>query len=489
MSQSVVLSRAVTGLRWTAAYRLGSQLFSWVVTVLVVRLLTPADYGLMAMAGVATGLAAVFDDLGLGTALVQQKRIRAPLLHRVTGVVVVVAIALAAGLWLVAGPVSILLGERGVTDVIRVTAIAMACNVIASPQRALLVRHSRFAVIGAVDLGSVVAASITSLVLAIYGFGVWALVAANIVSSAFRLVLFTWLSPCRFGIRLDAVGEVLPLARFGAHISLARFFDYLGSHLDKALVGRLLGAVPLGHFSVGGQLARIPVEKGTSMVTQVAYPAFTRLSATEGGARDQLVKLLAVNTLLFLPIMWIAAALISPVLPVVLGDQWARIVPVFAIFAAIVPLEMICSLLQLALTAAGRPDIVMRNSAITFGCVIAGLVVGIQFGLVGAAAGWAIGSLVGWTWIVKQSGDYLRVPASTITRVLWKPAIVTGLVVPAVLCVLEGVDGRGDLIWAIAASIIALASTYALLTQIDKETTRTTIGLLSRLVRGKRGAV
>lgn len=475
----------MTGLRWTAAYRLGSQLFSWVVTVLVVRLLTPADYGVMAMAGVATGLAAVFDDLGLGTALVQQKRLRSSLFHRVTGVVIVVAMVLAAGLWLAAGPVAVLLNEPGVIDVIRVTTLAVVCNVIASPFRALLVRYSRFGVIGAIDLGSVVAASITSLVLALLGFGVWALVAANIVSSAFRLVMFTWFSPCRFGIRLDAVGEVLPLARFGAHISLARFFGYLGSHLDKALVGRLLGAVPLGYFSVGSQLARIPVEKGTSMVTQVAYPAFARLSAAEGGGRAQLLKLLSVNTLLFLPVMWVAAALISPVLPVVLGEQWAGIVPIFAIFAAIVPLEMIRSLLQLALTAAGRPDIVMRNAAVTLACVSAGLVLGVQFGLVWAAAGWAIGSIVGWAWIVKQTGDHLGLAAKHIVGVLWKPSIATGAVVMIVVCLIESIDGRDRILWSVAGSIVALASTYALLARIDSETVRTTIRLMSRFVGGK----
>lgn len=466
----IVLGRAVIGLRWTAGFRLASQVLSWIVTILVVRLLTPVDYGLMAMAGVVTGLAAVVDDIGLGTALVQRPHVNSSVFHGVFGIVLLVSIALVFMLSLVAYPLASLMNEPSVVSVVQVVSIAVACNVLGSPARALLVRHSRFGVLGGIELAAVVSASLTSLALAFAGLGVWALVAANIVNSGLRLILFARWTPCRIRIRFDNWSEVLPLARFGAAVSIARLFSYAATNLDKAIVGRVLGTSTLGYFSIGEQLARIPVDKGTSVLTQVAYPAFARLAGTAGRGRHEIEKLLALNTAVFLPIMWVASVCWSDLLPAAIGQHWAQVVPVFALFALAVPLEMTRSLLDLALTAAGRADIVVKNAGTFLATILVGVSVGSQYSLTGAAAGWALGFGIAWVWVAIRASRYIGLRPARVFGVLWVPALSTSVAIVAVNAIIAQADPARTLVVQAISGAVALILAYFLIWILDRQT-------------------
>lgn len=476
----IVVRRAITGLRWTATFRIAAQLLTWALTILVVRLLTPEDYGLVAMAGIALNLASVFDDIGLGAALIQRPRVRSRLCHGINGVVVVVAMVFLMGLWLIADPLAVAMAEPRVATVVQASSLAVACNVVASPSRSLLIRHMRFATLGAVDLLAAVASSVTSLGLALAGQGVWALVAASLVNSGLRLLMFLWLSPCRFVVRFGIFREVLPLMRFGAQVVGARFFEYGLLNLDKALVGRHLGSGALGQFSVSQQLARIPLDKGTSMLTQVAYPAFSRLAGTEGQGRSQLTKLIGLNSAIFLPMMWTAAAISIPVLPVVLGQHWTAAAPAFAGFAIVVPFQMTLSFLQLALMARGRADVVQRNSAMSMVLTIGGVGIGLRYGIDGAVAGWVLGNLAGWSIAMVQAAGCLGIRLPSMLGAALLPAIPSFVALLVVWLALNASGSGGDFFWSMVGGCVGLGAAYIGFAMIDRTTTREVMALARR---------
>lgn len=473
--------RAIAGLRWVATYRVATQLVTWAITIFVVRLLTPEDYGLMAIAGIALNLASVFDDFGLGTALVQQRRIRSGLCQGVFGIVAAIATVIVAGLWLVGPSLAEFMGEPRVTAVVQAASLAVAFNMVGSPVRSLLARHSRFARLGAIDLGAAVAASVTSLMMALAGFGVWALVAANLVNSGIRMALVLGFSPCRFRFRVGNFSEVLPLARFGVEILGSRVFAYGAFNMDKAVIARLLGSGPVGFFSVGQQFAWIPIDKGLSMLTQVAYPAFARLARTPEQGRAEFVKLITLNTAVFLPVMWVAAASAIPVVPAVLGDHWKGAAPAFAGFAFVVPLEMIRSLTQLAVTARGRSDVVLRNSATNMVFTLAGVSAGVSLGLVGAITGWVAGYAVGWVWAMLRSAKCLGIPWLKLPIVLVMPGLATAAWVSAALLGLRMLGVDGDLLWTILAAVAAVVGAYGTLALLDRALVRQALAMLRRL--------
>jgi O-antigen/teichoic acid export membrane protein len=246
-------------------------------------------------------------------------------------------------------------------------------------------------------------------------------------------------------------------------------------------VGRLLGIEALGQFSVGQHLARIPLDKGTSMLTQVAYPAFSRLAATEGRGRSQLTRLIGLNSAIFLPLMWITAAIAMPVLPVLLGPQWSTAAPAFAVFAIVVPLQMTQSLMHLAVTAVGRADVVQRNSAVSMVLTIGGVGVGVGYGIEGAVAGWALGYLAGWFVATAQSADAVGIRVSSVIGAALSPAVPTLLALVFVGISLYALGIRGELPWSLFGGATALGAAYAGFAMLDPKTTREMFGLIRRL--------
>ena len=466
----MITTRAVAGLRHIAAYRAATQLFTWIVTVIVVRLLSPSDYGLVAMAGIATNLAAVFDDAGLGAALVQRRHVSSTLCHGVFSIAAGISILILAVLWLVAEPLAAVMSEPDVARIVKVAAFSVAINVLGSPARALMARHSRFALLGAVDLAAAIAASLTSVVLAFNGFGFWALVIAGVLQASIRSLLFIWLMPCRLRLSIKNFALVLPLIGFGARVSMARLLGYAADNLDKALVGKILGTTVLGSYSVGQQFARIPLDKATSVLAQVAYPAFSRLSAKKGGGRRELVKLLSVNTALFLPLMWLVAIFGISLVPVVLGSHWASASVAFAGFAAIVPFQMIRVLITSAVMASGRTDIIMGNAVINLVGSLGGLSIGIRFGLAGAVLGFVSGWMMGWLWTIVRSSKCLDVPLGEVGRLVVVPGICAVSAAGLVATFFGGRDVMDQPTLGALGGAISIVLAYGFVWIVDRST-------------------
>ena len=172
-------SQALSGLRWTVSVRLLSQLVTWVITLAVIRLLTPADYGLLAMATVFVAFLSMFSELGLGAAIVQKKDVDEGLLKRAFALILIVHFSLAAMLALAAPLIADFYAEPRVTSVIRVLSLQFILGAFAVIPDAQLQRRMEFRNRSLLDFFGAVLASGVTLFMAMAGSGVWALVAGS----------------------------------------------------------------------------------------------------------------------------------------------------------------------------------------------------------------------------------------------------------------------------------------------------------------------
>jgi teichuronic acid exporter len=383
-------SQALSGFRWTASVRLLSQVITWAITLIVIRLLTPADYGLLAMATVFVSVLAMFSEMGLGAAVVQKSDVDTPLLRRVFGVVLAIHFFLAASLALSAPVIAAFYGEPRVIPVIRVLSLQFVLAGFAVIPDAQLQRRMEFRNRSLLDLSGAIIASLTTLAMAFSGAGVWALVTGSLFSQAWKTIGINWLSPFLYWPDFSMRG-MRSLLRFGGQVAASQLFWMFFSQVDILLCAKLLGKEVLGFYSVAMHLASLPNQRISGLVNQVAFPAFSSMQHDIERVGTNMLAGIRILSFFAFPVLWGVSSVAPEIVEVVLGSRWASAAIPLQVLGLVMPLRMMGNFVQVAMQGIGRSNIVLRN-AITAAAIapiifFAGIYWG---GLLGLSLAWLV---------------------------------------------------------------------------------------------------
>ena len=413
----------MSSLRWTAAARVSAQGMSWLITLLVIRLLSPEDYGIMAAAMVVIGLATLLNEMGMVAGLVQSKEIDESLIGNVFGFVLVSNACLVAILFLTAPLVAAYFGQDEVELVVRVLSLMLLISAIGAVPAALLRRELRFKQISIIGFCITVFSNLVTLALAYGGAGVWSLVVGSLVKAALGSVAYWYVTDFRQlpSFRFRRLQGIL---RFGLNIAAQRIVWYISSQADALIVGRLLGTQMLGFYSVGNHLATLPMTRLMQLVNSVAFPAYAKVQGEKERARDYFLLSIKLLTLISLPIFWGLASVAEPFVSIFLGEQWSQAAFVIALAALAAPARLVDMLLSPMLDGLGRPDIGLRN-VLTLALVFpAAVYLGYRFGgfeglVISAAVSYALVALVNAVRSVRildcGVGEIFRAVAPSLT--------------------------------------------------------------------------
>ena len=344
----------LSALRWSAAGRLAGQLGSWAATIYIIRILNPADYGLMGMASILIGLAALFNELGVIPALIQSRHLDEYVIKQLFGFVITSTIFIFCVLFVAAPLFSTFFDEPRLTSVTRALAVTMVIGGVSAVPNALLERSLQFKGLSVVEFSAMALGSGTTLVLAIRGFGVWSLVIGNIVTTTAKTI----------GVLVVSRFHLSPIFRlrglrsmfvFGANITGQRVLWYVNSSADVLLVGKLLGDQALGVYSVAFQLATLPVSKMFGIVNRVAFPAYARIQGDNRQARDYFITSVKLSWLLFCPVLWGMSSVSHEFVQVFMGGNWAEASIVLTLIPLVVPFRVISLLMAPLTDGLGRP--------------------------------------------------------------------------------------------------------------------------------------
>jgi teichuronic acid exporter len=383
-------SQALSGFRWTASVRLLSQIITWAITLIVIRLLTPADYGLLAMATVFVSVLAMFSEMGLGAAVVQKADVDVPLLRRVFGVVLVIHLSLAALLALSAPLIASFYGEPRVLPVLQVLSLQFVLAGFAVIPDAQLQRRMEFRNRSLLDLSSAVLASVTTLAMALNGAGVWALVAGSLLSQAWKTIGINWLSPFRYWPDFSLSG-IRSMLRFGGQIAASQLCWMFFSQVDVLLCAKLLGKEVLGFYSVAMHLASLPNQRISGLVNQVAFPAFSSMQKDIERVGANTLAGVRILSFFAFPILWGVSSVAPDVVDVILGSKWSAAAVPLQVLGLVMPLRMMGNFVQVAVQGVGRSDIVLRNAMTAALIAPIAFFAGIHWGgLLGLSLAWLV---------------------------------------------------------------------------------------------------
>lgn len=321
----------VKGIAWTGGVKWLSQTLRWASTLLIARLLTPADYGLVGYATVYLGLVALINEFGLSAAIVQQRTLTQRQIARLGGLSLILGVFFFAFSAAISGLVASFFHEPRVQPVLLVLATSFVIRGVQVLPRSLLTRDLRFRQLAWADGVEAAALTVTTLTLAYLGYSYWSLVWGSLVGTTVStLLLLAWgRHPVAWPGRLEEIRESVT---FGWHVAVSRVTWYVYSNADFAVVGRLLGATALGAYSFGWTIANIPVERVSAVVGRVTTGIFANVQDDHAALRRYLTTLTEALAIVTFPASIGLALVAREFVLVVLGEQWR---------AAIVPLALL----------------------------------------------------------------------------------------------------------------------------------------------------
>lgn len=356
-------SQALSGLMWRFLERFGAQGVTFVVSIILARLLDPEVYGIVAIVTVFTAILNVFIDSGLGNALIQKKEADDLDFSSVFFFNMFMCVVLYLLLFAAAPFIAKFYKMPELTPVIRVMSLTVIISGVKNVQQAYVSKHLLFKRFFFATLGGTVGAAMLGIWMAYKGYGVWALVAQGMfnatVDTLILWITVKWRPKLRFSFE-----RFKGLFSFGWKLLVSQLIDTVYNNLRQLIIGKLYNADNLAFYNRGYMLPNVFVVNVNTAIDSVLFPVMSNAQDSVESVRTMTRRSIRVSSYAMWPIMLGIAAVSKPLVAVLLTEKWLPCVPyviIFCISYAFLPME---TANLNAIKALGRSDIILRLTVI-----------------------------------------------------------------------------------------------------------------------------
>ncbi len=318
----VLDSKIASSSRWVAVSFGSSLSLSMLTMIILARLLTPADFGVISLAAVFMRFTERFQDGGMHVAQIKQRDNYERAAATAFLFVTVVSVALYALLFAVAPLLAAFFDAERLDEVIRVLALVVVVRGIASVQTTRLNRELEFRSLTKAEVVAAVCLVTVSVGLAVAGFGVWSLVAGRLAEATARAAVTWFLAPPLPRLALASFGVLRELLRYGRFVSATRVLLLVTATLDNVVIGRFLGTTALGFYSVAFRLAAFPSTAIGGVFAHVMLPAYAIIQDDVAAVRAAYVTSLQRLALVALPVSVAFVVAADPIVTGLFGERW-----------------------------------------------------------------------------------------------------------------------------------------------------------------------
>jgi O-antigen/teichoic acid export membrane protein len=426
-------TRVVSGTFWFGANRLWTQAISWASTLILARLLTPAEYGLVAMALSVVTVMRLMQEYGLGVAIIQRKHLTVEQISAIFWIYLSISGVFTILAFFVAAPAASFYHEPRLVWVVRILSLTFLANAVGTVPYSLLTKAIDLKRRSFAESASVLSASVFTLALAFLGYGFWALVAGQLVVAVVRNLALWYLSGWMPGLRLSFDG-MAGIFRFGLTVAGTSGVSQINNVIQTAVVGRVLGSQSLGYYSEAVTLGYDnPAQRlTTSVINQVSLPVFSELQDDLAGLRRYFLQISKYLALVVLPVQAGIALVAHDGISVVLGPKWLPIAPLLQVLTVAATLLVLQLPVAPLLTSRGKPWIAFRLSLWTTIATTGGLVCGIPFGILGVVVAVTLVSSARRIWMIAVALRELQVTFRTYLKNMQSALAATALLAIAV---------------------------------------------------------
>ena len=431
-------------------------------TVVLARLLTPEDYGLVGMVSALLGVGDALWNLGLQTATMQRKHITQGQVSYFFWLQAGLGLALMAISWACAPLVVGFYHRPSLYPIIYVYSSVFLLGGLLAQHRAVLFRQMRFSLVAVIDVVSLGIGSAAAVGVAAVGGTYWAIVVQTVVMLFVQDVWLWYVSGWRPSRPRREPG-MWPLLRFGMNLSLTNVLGYLSQNADNILIGKVYGTAPLGIYSRAYNLLLLPVRQIQAPMGRVAVPVLSYLQDQPERYRRYYHAATSALCYLAMPIMAMLAALSPQVVDILLGRRWSAVAPIFGILAIAGVLQVFRGPNSWIFTSTNHTGRQATWALLTQPVRIGSFFIGIHWGIKGVAWAFTISTLVvlipAVMWAVRDTPLRLHdVWAST-----YRPLCFALVALVTSLWTRNAIDSSGSWITLIVSSGVALGAMAVLL--------------------------
>jgi O-antigen/teichoic acid export membrane protein len=432
------------------AIKVGTQVLS---VAILARLLTPADFGTVALITPVTALVSMFQDLGMQQAIVQRQEVSQEHLTRAFWFTVLLGL-ICAGIMAAAAPgVAAFFSDHRLIILTIATTPSLLFAAMGSVPTAILNRGMRFKMLAMVDVASALTTFVAAIVSAWLGAQYWSLVIGTLVGSIVTLFGVWWTSewkPGRPSLQLPDRG----MLGFGANLTGFSLMSFLARNLDKVLIGRFVGSIALGYYDRAYKLLLFPMANVNAPLARIAIPLLSRIQGDKPRLRDAFLRIASQVGLITIPGMAALVATSEQTVNLVFGSTWHPIVPIFAWLGLAGLVQPITFAVGWLLIAQGRTATMFKWGLYSSATAVISFVIGLHWGAVGVACVYALSDyavrLPMLYFMVQRVGPVTALDLVRLQAPLLVAAGLTALISNKVLRERYGVDGM----YLIAATIL-----------------------------------
>ena len=374
--------------------RVVTQFF--IVLPILTRLLTPEDYGIIAMGLALVVFFMIFNNFGIGPALVRHENPTESLWATAFWTNMGVGVTLALLAYFGAGLVAALYMEPRVEPVVEALAVVLVLHCAVITPTSLMQRNLQFGPLAGVQLAAQLGGSAVAIAAALMGAGVWALVFEQLAHHVIKTGSTWWFArpPIRLTFNWPELKRVLP---FSLNLLATDFTGYVARNADNFIIGRYLGASALGFYSRAYQIMLVPLQVLVRGAGSTLFPALSSIQDDKARLGAAYLRGVQAIALIAFPMMLGVAALSGPFVRFAFGETWAETAPILSILAPVGALQCVTATRGSILMAVGRADILFYWALLANSVAVVSFMIGVNWGVEGVATAFLIASAVMFT--------------------------------------------------------------------------------------------
>ena len=384
MSNNITKIRVISSLIWKLLERGGTQVVQFIVTLVLARILLPEDFGLIVLVSVFISIANIFVQSGFNTALIQKKDADEIDFSSVFYLCLLIATGLYAVLFIFAPNISIFFEEPKLALILRVVSITLFFGSVNSIQIAVIAKKMQFKKLFLSSFSAVVISAVVGIVMAVLQFGVWALVAQQLINQL-CVTLILWFKVKWRPKLVFSIKRLKSLFSFGWKLLISGIIETLYRNLRSILIGKNFSSEMLGFYDRGDQFPKLIVNNIDGSIQSVMLPTLSSFQDDKKRVKEIVRRSIVTSSFIVFPMMVGLAVIAESLISIVLTDKWLPSVPLLQILSFYYALLPIQTANLQAINAIGRSDIFLRLEVIKKTLGIGILLVSIPYGVTAIA--------------------------------------------------------------------------------------------------------
>lgn len=355
MKKNSVISNFI----WRFAERCGAQIVTFIVSIVLARILAPEEYGTIALVTVFTTILQVFVDSGLGTALIQKKNADNLDFSSVFYFNLFMCLILYLAMFLCAPYIARFYDDVSLISIIRVISLTIVVSGVKGIQQAYVSRNMLFKRFFFSTIGGTLFSAVLGIIMAYAHFGVWALVAQQLSNSVID-TLILWVTVRWRPQLMFSWKRLTKLLSFGSKLLASSLLDTIYSNLRNLIIGKMYSSSDLAFYNQGDKFPKVIVTNINSSIDSVLLPSMSSVQDNHEKVKSMTRRAIKISTYIMAPLMMGLAFCATPIVQLVLTDKWLPCVPFLQVFCITYMFWPVHTANLNAINAMGRSDLFLK---------------------------------------------------------------------------------------------------------------------------------